>query len=101
MTDNAEDEDVAPRDNDSDDSAKEDADNAAERGAKPRAAKKADEYGVRRIHVATTPHDSNNNSDNSADKATKPRATDKADEATWDCARRVRVAIAHKSAMRT
>ena len=56
---------------------------------------------MRRIHVATTPHDSNNNSDNSADKATKPRATDKADEATWDCARRVRVAIAHKSAMRT
>jgi hypothetical protein len=41
------------------------------------------------------------NSDDSADKVEKPRATDKADEATRDCARRVRVAVARKSAMAT
>ena len=41
------------------------------------------------------------NSDDSADKVEKPRATDKANEATGDCARRVRVAVARKSAMAT
>jgi hypothetical protein len=89
------------RNEDSDNSANDDADNDAERGAKPRAAGKADEYGARRVRAATTPHDSDDDSDDSADKVTKPRATDKADEATRDCARRVRVAIARKSAMAT
>ena len=64
-------------------------------------AKKADEYGVRRIRVATTPHDSDEDSNNSTDKAAKPRATNKANKAMQDCARRVRVAIAHENAMAT
>ena len=51
--------------------------------------------------VATTPHDSNDNFDDSADKAAKPGATDMADKATRDCTRRVRVAVARKSAMAT
>ena len=49
----------------------------------------------------TTPHDSDDNSNDSADKVEKPRATDKADEATRDCTRRIRVAVARKSAMAT
>ncbi len=78
-----------------------DADDDAERGAKPRAAGKADEYGARRVHAATTPHDSNDDSYDSADKVAKPRVMDKADEATRDCARRRRVVVARKSAMAT
>ena len=81
--------------------AQRDAEDDAERGAKPRAAGKADEYGARCVGKATTPHDSDDDTDNSADKVAKPRATDKADEATRDCARRVRVAVARKSAMAT
>ena len=90
------------RDKDFNNGANDDAGDNAKRGTKPRAARKADEYGTRRVCVATTPHDSDNDSDDSddlADKAAKPRATDKADEATRDCARRVRVAVARKSAM--
>ena len=75
----AEGDDVAPRDKDSDNGANDDADDDAERGAKPRAAGKADEYGARRARAATTPHDSDDNSYNSADKVAKPRVTDKAD----------------------
>ena len=59
MMDDAEDDDVAPRDEHSDNGANNDADNDAERGAKPRAAGKADEYGARRVCATTTPHDSN------------------------------------------
>ena len=51
--------------------------------------------------MATTPQDSNDDSDDSADKAAKPGATDMADEATQDCTKRVRAAIACKSAMTT
>ncbi len=90
-----------PRDKDSDNSAKDDANDNAKRGAKPRAAGKADEYGARRVRAATTPHDSDDDSDDSADKVTKPRTTNKADVATRDCARHVRVAVACKSAMAT
>jgi hypothetical protein len=90
-----------PRDKDSDTGANNDADDDAERGAKPRAAKKADEYSTRRVRTATTPHDSNDDSDDSADKAAKPGATDKADKATRDCTRCVRAAIACKSVMAT
>ena len=97
----AEGDDVAPRDKDSDNGANDDADDDAEKGAKPRAAGKADEYGARHVRATTTPHDSDNNSDDSAVKVEKPRATNKADEATRDCARRVRVAVACKSAMAT
>ncbi len=93
--------DVAPQDEDSDNGANDDADDDAERGAKPRAAGKADEYGARHVHATTTPHDSDDNSNNSANKVEKPRATNKADEATRDCARCVRVAVARKSAMAT
>ena len=89
-----------PRDEDSDNGANDDADDNAERGAKPRGAGKADNYGARRVRAATTPHDSDDDSCDSADKAAKPRATDKADEAR-DCARRGRVAVARKSAMAT
>ena len=99
MMNDAKDDDVAPRDKDSDNGANDDADDDAEKGAKPRAAGMADEYGARHIRAATTPHDSDDNSDNSADKVEKPRATDTADEATRDCARRVRVAVARNSAM--
>jgi len=95
----AKDNDVAPRDEDSNNGAIDDADDDAKKGAKPRAAGKADEYGARHVRAATTPHDSDDNSDDSADKVKKPRATDKADEATRDCARRVRVAVARNSAM--
>ncbi len=45
--------------------------------------------------------DSDDDSYDSADKVAKPRVTDKADEATRHCARRGRVAVAHKSAMAT
>ena len=58
MMDDAEDDDVAPRDEDSDNGANDNADDDAKRGAKPRAAGKADEYGARRVRVMTTPHDS-------------------------------------------
>jgi hypothetical protein len=88
-----------PPDEDSNNGANNDADDDVERGAKPRAAGKAEEYGARGVRTATTPHDSNNNSYDSADKVAKPRATDKADEATGDCARRGRVAVTRKSAM--
>jgi len=97
----AKDNDVAPRNEDSDNGPIDDADDDAEKGAKPRAAGKADEYGARHARAATTPHDSDDNSDDSSDKVEKPRATDKADEETRDCARRVRVAVAHNSAMAT
>ena len=97
--DDAKDDDVAPRDKDSDNGANDDADDDAEKGAKPRAAGKADEYGARHVRAATTTHDSDDNSDDSADKVEKPRATNKADEATRDCARRVRVAVTRNSAM--
>jgi hypothetical protein len=90
-----------PPKEDSDNGANDNADDDAERGAKPRASGKADEYGARRVRAATTPHDSDDDSDNSANKVTKPRATNKTDEATRDCVRRVRVAIARKSAMAT
>ena len=95
-----------PHDDNPDDGANNDADDNAERGAKqrgakPRAAEKADEYDARRVCAATTPHNSNDDSNNSADEPAKPRATDKADEATQDCTRRVRAAIACKSAMAT
>jgi len=97
--DDAEVDDVAPpRDEDSDNGANDDADDDVERGAEPRAAGQADEYGARRVRAATTPHDSDDDSYDSADKVAKPRATDKADEAR-DCARRGRVAVARKSAM--
>ena len=99
--DDAEDNDVAPpHDEDSDNGANDDADDDVERGAEPRAAGKADEYGARRVRSATTPHDSDDNSYDSADKVTKPRAADKADEAR-DCARCGRVAVACKSAIAT
>ena len=49
------------------------------RGAKPRAAGKADEYGARHVRATTTPHDSYDNSDDSAVKVEKPRATNKAE----------------------
>ena len=101
MMDDAKDNDVAPpRDEESDNGANDDADDDAERGAKPRAAGKADKYGARRVRTATTPHDSDNNSDNSANKA-RSQGRPTTDEATWDCARRVRVAVARKSAMAT
>ncbi len=90
-----------PRDKDSNNCTNDDADDDAKRGAKPRAAGKADKYGARRVCAATTPHDSDDDSDDSADKVMKPRATDKANEATRDCARRIRVAVARKSAMAT
>ena len=90
-----------PRDEDYDNGANDDADDDAERGAKPRAAGKADEYGARRVRAATTPHDSDDDSYDSADKVAKPRATDKANEAMQDCTRRGRVAVARKSAMAT
>ncbi len=97
--DDAEDDDVTPpRDEDPDNGANDDADNDVERGAKLRAAGKADEYGARRVCAATTPHDSDDDPYDSADKVAKPRATDKADEATRACARRGRMAVAHKSA---
>jgi len=101
MMNDAKDDDVAPRDEDSDNGANDNADDDAEKGAQLRAAGKADEYGVRHVRAATTPHDSDNNFYDSADKVEKPRATDKADEATRDCARRVRVAVARNSAMAT
>jgi hypothetical protein len=97
-----EDDDVPPpRNKDSDTGPNKDANDDAERGAKPRAAEKADEYGTRRVRMATTPQDSNDDSDDSADKAAKPGATDMADEATQDCTRRVCAAIACESAMTT
>jgi hypothetical protein len=96
--DDAKDNDVAPRCEDSDNGANEDADDDAERGAKPRAAGKAGEYGARRVRAMTTPNDSD---DNSANKVAQSRATDKANEATGDCARCVRVAVARKSTMVT
>ena len=89
-----------PHDEDSDNGANDDADDDVERGAEPRAAGNADEYGARRVRSATTPHDSDDNSYDSADKVTKPRAADKADEAR-DCARCGRVAVACKSAIAT
>jgi hypothetical protein len=89
------------RDEDSDNGTNDDADNDVERGARPRAAGKADEYGARRVRAATTPHDSDDDSYNSADKVAKPRATDKADEATRDCTRRGHVVVSRKSAMAT
>ncbi len=92
---------LPPRDKDSNNGANDYADDNAERGAKPRVAGKANEYGTRRVRVATTPHDSDDDSVDSVDKVAKPRATDKADEATRDCTRRVRVAVACKSAMAT
>jgi len=88
-----------PHDEDYDNGANDDADDDAERGAKPMAAGKADEYGARRARAATTPHDSDDNSYDSADKVAKPRVADKADEATRDCARRGRVAVARKISM--
>ena len=97
----AKDDDVAPRDEDSDNGANNDADDDAEKGPKSRAAGKADEYGARHVRAATTPHDSDDNSGDSADKVEKTRAINKADEATRDCARRVRVAVARNSAMAT
>jgi len=90
-----------PRDEDSDNGANDDADDEVERGAKPMAAGKADEYGARRVRAATTPHDSDDDSYDSADKVAKPRATDKANEAMQDCTRRGRVAVARNSAMAT
>jgi hypothetical protein len=78
-----------PRDEDPDNGANDDADDAAG---------KADEYGARRVRAATTPHDSDDDPYDSADKVAKPRATNKADEAMQDCARRGRMAVAHKSA---
>jgi hypothetical protein len=51
----AKDDDVAPRDKDSDNGAIDDADDDAEKGAKPRAAGKADKYGARHVRAATTP----------------------------------------------
>ena len=95
----AKDDDIAPRYEDSDKGANYDADDDAEKGAKPRVARKADEYGARHVRATTTTHGSNDNSDDSADKVAKPRATDKADEATRDCARCERVAVARNSAM--
>ena len=44
-----------PRDEDSDNGANDDADDDVERGAEPRAAGQADEYGARRVRAATTP----------------------------------------------
>ena len=99
--DDAKDDDIAPRDEDSDNGTNDDADNDVERGARPRAAGKADEYGARRVRAATTPHDSDDDSYNSADKVAKPRVTDKADEATRDCTRRGHVVVSRKSAMAT
>ena len=90
-----------PHDDDSDNGVDDDANDDAERGAKLRAVKKADEYGTRHVRAGTTPHDSNDDSDDSADKAAKPWATDKAKEEMRDCARRVGAAIACKSAMGT
>ena len=90
-----------PRNKDSDTGPNNDANDDAERGAKPRAAENADEYGRRRVRTATTSQDSNDDSDNSADKAAKPGATDMADEATQDCTKRIGVAIACESAMTT
>ena len=87
------------RDEDFNNGAKDDANNNAERGAKSRAAGKADEYGARRVLAATTPHNIDDDFNDSADMAAKPRATNKADEATRDCARRVCVAVAHDSTM--
>ena len=97
----AKDDVIAPHDEDSDNGANNDADDDAEKGPKPRAAGKADEYGARHVRVATTPHDSDDNSGDSADKVEKPRAINKADEATRDCVRCVRVAVARNSAMAT
>jgi len=71
----AKDDDVAPRDEDSNNGAIDDADDGAEKGAKPRATGKADKYGARHVRTATTPHNSDDNSDDSADKVEKPRAT--------------------------
>ena len=56
--DDAKDDDDAPRDEDSDNGANDDADDNAERGAKPRAAGTADDYGARRVRATSTPHDS-------------------------------------------
>ena len=72
-TDNAKDNDIAPHNNNSNDGANNDANDNAKRGTKPRVAKKADEYGARRVRTATTPHDSNEDSNNSTNKAAKPR----------------------------
>jgi hypothetical protein len=93
--------DDPPRDEDYDNGANNDADDDAERGAKPMAAGKADEYGARRVRAATTPPDSDDDSYHSADKVAKPRVTGKADKATRDCARRGCMAVARKSAMAT
>jgi hypothetical protein len=60
-----------PRDEDSHNGANDDADDNVERGAKLRAAGKADEYSARRVRAATTPHDSVDDSYDSADKVTK------------------------------
>ena len=90
---------LPPRDEDSDIGANNDADDDVERGTKPRAAGKADEYGARHVRMATTPHNSDNNSYDSTNIVAKPRATNKADEAMRDCARCGRVAVARKSAM--
>jgi hypothetical protein len=56
--DDAKDDDDAPRDEDSDNGANDDADDNAERGAKPRAAGTADDYGARRVRATSTNHDS-------------------------------------------
>jgi hypothetical protein len=92
---------LPPRDKDSNNCANINANDDAERGAKPRAAGKADKYGARHVRAATTPHDSNDDSNDSTNKVAKPRATDKADKAMRDCARHVRMAVACESAMAT
>ena len=99
--DDAKDDDVAPRGDGSDNSAAYNANDNTKRGTKLMAAMKAEEYGTRRVCAATIPHDSDDNSDDSADKAAKPIVTNKADEATRDCARHVRVAVACESVMAT
>ena len=56
---------------DAEDDDVDDADDDVERGAKLRAAGKADEYGARRVRAATTPHDSD---DDPYDSATRSRS---------------------------
>ena len=99
--DDAKDDDDAPRDEDSDNGANDDADDNAERGAKPRAAGKADEYGASTYARRPPPTTATTTPTTLPTRSKKPRATDKADEATRDCTRRVRVAVARNSAMAT
>jgi len=94
----AKDNDVAPHDEDSDNGTIDDADDDAEKGAKPRALTSTAQgtYAPRPppTTATTTPT-------TPPTRSKKPRATDKANEATRDCTRRVRVAVARNSAMAT